>query len=105
MLLLQAIMRRRSMEWYTDPAVHGGLYVPNTPVLLERLKKARETKNCRRLCGSIRLGEICAYISSLCCCWCRNDTTIVAAVMVRLKRVALMCHSMGMYGIALLLAG
>ena len=48
MLLLQAIMRRRSKEWYTDPARHGGKYVPDAPTLESRLRLARSMKDCRR---------------------------------------------------------
>ena len=51
MLLLQAIMRRRSAEWFTDPRIHGGKYVPDAQTLVNRLSAARATRDCRRWVG------------------------------------------------------
>jgi hypothetical protein len=62
MLVLQAILRRRSKEWFADPAVFGGLFIPDASALVARLRSASN------------------FMRPSCY---RADTTLIAAVMLR----------------------
>lgn len=48
MLVLQAIMRRRVNEWFSDPRTNGGLFVRDAATLLSRLSLARNVTSCER---------------------------------------------------------
>ena len=68
MLLLQAIMRRRIKDWFSDAGLHGGMYVPDAPTLLERLRVARTKQNCHRYAWS---GEPCSVLLCMSKCLLR----------------------------------